>query len=390
MVEHRWLRTIGPGVVALGAMVAIGSSAGAAQDRPWMPLACGGGEAARVAAARDPGAVTAADPGIGAWMRLDPTLDGDGTLAGQRLSMGIGERGAPRVMTLPAESFAAGPFGRLLLVGADDGVASRLFTIDVATGCTSSIASEPEVIRRATISPDATAVYEIRVDRATRADRGIWRRPLDASRPAVRVLDPIVADGRFGRTWSTEFAWSLEGDRLAAQSCGGAACRTRVLDPGSSGRAARLVADPELGPLIGLAGGRLITYEACRGFPCPIDSVDIDTGDRTRLSDAAGLAVLTGSGVDARLVHESGGGAGRRLRSVAPDGRRATDLGAIPTGLRLAPEGSAVGSGADLPSDWVLLSPDGRLPIEPATASPDLTLRHVPDGRSVHPQEVTR
>ena len=98
MVEHRWLRTIGPGVVALGAIVAIGSSAGAAQDRSWMPLACGGGDAARVAAARDPGAMAPTDPGIGVWMRLDPTLDADGVLAGQRLSMGIGERGAARVM----------------------------------------------------------------------------------------------------------------------------------------------------------------------------------------------------------------------------------------------------------------------------------------------------
>ena len=42
MVEHRWLRAIGPGVIALGAVVAIGSSTQAARDRPWPPLACDG------------------------------------------------------------------------------------------------------------------------------------------------------------------------------------------------------------------------------------------------------------------------------------------------------------------------------------------------------------
>jgi hypothetical protein len=390
MVEHRWLRAIGPGVVALGAMVAIGSATGAARERPWMPLACGGGDAARVVAAREGDSSTTSGPGIGAWMRLDPTLDPDGALLGQRLSMGIAEGTGTRVMELPAESFAAGPFGRLLLVGADDGAASRLFTIDVATGCTSAIAQEQDVVRRATIDPAGETVFETRVDRTTRADLGVWRRPLDASRPAAPLLDPLPADSRFGRTWSTEFAWSLEGDRLAVQSCGGAACRTRVLDPAPGGRPVRLVADPELGPLVGLAGDRLVTYDACRGLPCPIESVDVDSGDRTLLSDEAGLAVLSGAGPDARLVHETSGASGPRLRSIAPDGRIVTDLGAVPTGLRLMPDATRSGSGTRLPRDWVALAPDGRLPIDAPAASPELTLRHVPDGLTVPLPEVTR
>ena len=390
MVEHRWLRAIGPGVVALGAIIAIGSSTGAARERPWMPLACGGGDAARVAAIRDPEPSARTNPGIGAWMRLDPTLDADGALVGQRLSMGIAERTSVRVMELPAESFAAGPFGRLLLIGADDGVASRLFTIDVATGCTSAIGQDRDVIRRATIGPEGDAIFETRVDRATRADLGIWQRPLGGSRSAARVLDPLGADARFGRTWSTEFAWSLEGDRLAIQSCGGAACRTRVLDPASGGRLVRVVADPELGPLVGLTGNRIVTYDACRGLPCPIESVDVDSGHRTILSEAAGLAVLTGAGPDARLVHETAGVSSRRLRSVAPDGRTVSDLGAIPTSLRLLPDGTRSGSGTRLPADWVLLTPDGRLPLGASSGGPDPTLRHVPDGRSVPLEEVTR
>jgi hypothetical protein len=390
MAEHRWLRAIGPGVIALGAVVAVGSSTQAARVRPSASLACDGGAGARVAASRETGPMTLADLGTGAWMRLDPTLDRDGALVGQRLSMGIHERRAARVMTLPAESFAAGPFGRLLLVGADDGAASRLFTIDVATGCTSSVAEENAVIRRATISPGGDAVYESRVDRATRADLGVWRRPLDGSEPASRLLDPLPVDDRFGRTWTTEFTWSLEGDRLAVQSCGETACRTRVIEPVSAGRPVRLVADPALGPLVGLAGPRLISYAACRGLPCPLLSVDADSGDQVQLTDAAGLATLAGAGADARVVHEWDGPSGRHLRSIAPDGRDVSDLGAIPTGLRLMPDTARSATGTRLPPDWVLLAPDGRLPADGDADTVPPTLRHVPDGRSVPLDEVSR
>ena len=265
-----------------------------------------------MAAVRGMSRVTLADLGTGAWMRLDPTLDADGALIGQRLAIGIHGRRSERVMALPAESFAAGPFGRLLLVGADDGAASRLFTVDATTGCTSAIAEETDVVRRATIDPAGDALFESRVDRTTRADLGVWQRPLDRSGPATRVVEPIPADARFGRTWSTEFTWSLEGDRLAIQSCGETACRTRVLEPAAVGRPVHLVDDPALGPLVGLAGQRLIAYAACRGLPCPIWSVDAASGDHVRLADAAGLATLAGAGPDARVVHEWDGPAGRQ------------------------------------------------------------------------------
>lgn len=390
MAEHRWLRAIGPGVIALGAVVAIGSSTQAARDRPWTPLACDTGVGARVAAAGEARAVTVADLGAVAWMRLDPTLDADGALVGQRLSMGIHGRRSERVMGLPAESFAAGPFGRLLLVGADDGVASRVFTIDVATGCTSAVAEVADVIRRATISPGGDAVFESRVDRATRADLGVWRRPLDGSGAASRAMEPIPADGRFGPTWSTEFTWSLEGDRLAVQSCGETACRTRVLEPGVAGRPVRLIADPALGPLVGMSGPRLVSYAACRGLPCPLLSVDADAGGQVPLTDAAGLATLAGAGPDASVVHEWDGPSGRRLRSVSLDGRVSADLGTIPDGLRLMPDAVRSESGTRLPPDWVLLSPDGRLPVGSPGDAARPTLRHVPDGRSVPLDEVTR
>ena len=390
MVEHRWLRTIGPGVIALGALVAIGSSTGSATGRPWAPFACVGDGTERVAAVRDHARPALADLGSTAWMRLDPSLDVDGALVGQRLWVGIHARGSARVIDLPAESFAAGPFGRVVLVGADDGATSRLFTVDVATGCTSSVAEEAAVIRRATIDPAGDTVFESRVDRRSRADLGIWRRPLDGSRPASRAFEPLRADTRFGRTWSTEFAWSVDGEALAVQSCGEVACRTRLARTEAGTERAGLVDDPGLGPLVGLAGTRLVSYEACRGLPCPIVAVDVESATRTPLTDAAGFAVLTGAGADARLIHEADGPSGRRLRSIAPDGRDASDLGSIPTGLRLTLDSARSGTGTSLPAGWVLLSPDGRLPLVVDSSGPSLTLRHAPDGRSVLLDEVTR
>ncbi len=195
---------------------------------------------------------------------------------------------------------------------------------------------------------------------------------------------------RFGRTWSTEFTWSLDGDRLAVQSCGETACRTRAFEPAEAGRPVRLVADPAIGPLVGLAGPRIVSYAACRGLPCPLVSVDADTGGQVQLTDAAGLATLAGAGAGARVLHESDGPAGRHLRSISLDGHDAADLGAIPAGLRLTPDAARSASGTRLPADWVLLAPDGRLPAGPSPDEARPTLRHVPDGRSVLLDEVTR
>jgi hypothetical protein len=136
-----------------------------------------------------------------------------------------------------------------------------------------------------------------------------------------------------------------------------------------------------------VAGGRVIAQGACRGFPCPLVAVDAATGARQVLAEASGPAVVVPGRV-ARVVHEAGGATGPRLRAVGTDGSDATDLGAIPDGLGLGSIGSGRGDGLRLPPGWVLLAPDGRLPL--AAADPRPTLRHVPDGRSVPLDEVSR
>ena len=229
MVESRWLRWIGPGVVAIGAVGLVASATAGAAVRPWAPRACAGPPGAIAAAAGDARPADLGDLASVPWFRQDPVVDGAGELRGQRVAIGLDGDRLVRSMDLPAESFAAGPFGRIVLVGSDDGTASRLVAVDVAGGCSWPIAEERDVIRRATVDPTGTSIIEMRVDRVSRADHGIWLRPIDGRAGARRVLDPIADDGRFGRTWSTEFTWSLAGDRLAIQSCGEVACRTRIV-----------------------------------------------------------------------------------------------------------------------------------------------------------------
>ena len=384
MAESRWLRWIGPGGVALGAVALIASTTLGAGTRPWGPRACAGPLGDAIAAARQPAPTAPADMRREAWFRLDPLLDGEGALRGERLAAGIGDGRSEPAADLPPESFASGPFGGIVLVGLDDGSASRLQAFDVAESCTWSVAIERDVIRRATVDPAGATIYETRVDRTSRADLGVWQRPLDGG-PARRILDPLPADARFGRTFSTEFTWAADGERLAIQSCGEVACRTRII--ARDGSPAGDVEAPDLGVLVGFAGDRAVTYGACRGWPCPIVSVDVRTGARLTLDASGGTG---GRRPDVR-------GRPARARDPAGDGSEpALDVARWRGGIRprthprrarpgTRPARSAAAT--RLPDGWVLLAPD------PASADGQAVrqqLRRIPDGMAVPLDEAMR
>ncbi|MGZ8515314.1 MAG: hypothetical protein ACXWXA_09760 [Candidatus Limnocylindrales bacterium] len=385
MLESRWVRWVGPGVVALGALGALASAAMGAGPAAWTPPACvaAGGGADAAAAAGAPAGF--GDLRLEPWYRLDPVLDREGALQGQRLAVGTDGARSSAFVELPAESFAAGPFGRLILIGSDDGTMSRLSAIDVAGKCSFSLAEEAAVIRRATIDPAGDRIYEMLVDRTTRADLGIWSRPVDGSGAAVQVLNPIRPDDRFGRTFTTDLTWDLAGDRLAVQSCGEAACRVRLYDP--SGGPTRTVDDTDLGMLVGIGGDQLVVYAACPGLPCPILGVDVRNGSRQVLAEAAAAAVIA-TGDQAKLVYEAVQDTGVTLRSVALDGSGSSDLGPLPDGLRLQAVPPVADAATRVPAGWVLVTPDGRL--LPSGPSPQTQLRHVPDGAAVELEEVSR
>jgi hypothetical protein len=344
------------------AVLALAGALGAARppvlagvDRPWEPPPCLEGAAAGAASE------SVAGP---AWYLLDPVLDDSGTLTGQRLTMGLVGQPA-RHVDLPAESSVSGPVMGSVLVSEDDGTESRLRLLDAVRGCETVLARERSVIRGALLEPDGTTVWEHRVNRATRADEGVWRRQVGGD-AAMRVLGGMPPDERFGPTFLTELSWLADG-RLGVASCGEHACRVRVLDP-ATGVTARFEGT---GPLLGVRGDVGVVLGTCTGLPCPIETVALRTGRRTTLVEGAGAAAM-GDGV---LVFEAPDGSVAALDTV--NGRRGDVT--VDRGLLPVRRTSSSTSGAETPAGSLLLSPGGRLDhpsdgrrLDPATRTVDL------------------
>lgn len=372
MVGSRWLRRLGPGIAALGALAVVASAASGAQERGWEPPPCAG-----------PPAIAAGGDRHGTWYRLDPVLD-EGRLVGQRLAFGRTPDDRTHRLSLPPESFAAGPFGSAILVGADDGRRSAVRLIDPATDCAWTVAETSDVVRRATVTPDGIGLVEFRVGRPTRADLGVTVRPLTGGAP-VTLFGPIAPDPAFGPTWVTELHWSAEGDRLAVQSCGAHDCRTRIVEP-ASGHVAT-VASPGIGDLVGVAGDRLIAHAACGGFPCALLSIPIGGGRPVVVDPDAGQAVLVrDSDGTAVIVHETG--PDRRSLAVAtPEGRRVRTFPPDAAGRVLLAAPSRSGAAIDIGLGLAVLVPDGPLPLDEPSAAMVLRLA---DGALVPLEEVSR
>jgi hypothetical protein len=362
VVELRWVLRLLP--LALGGVVVVAfAAASSAGSRSPVVAAC---------EASTPSAGSLAGE---AWFRLDPVLDERGILIGQRLAAGRPNEPANVTLDLAPESFAAGPYGRVVLYGSDDGRRSEVWALDVSRECTDTLGHTPDVVRSATLATSGDTVFEHRVDRATRADLGVFRRSV-ATGTAVRVLSPFPIDERAGPTFATLLSWSTD-DRLAIQACGVLECRLRILDPGRPGESATT---ERLGVLIGVVGDQAVAYEPCLGLPCPIVAVDIRTGSRVELAENAGTATLAEADGAAVLVHERPGTG--TLAVVGLDGRQAAAV-TMPAGTRLA-TGSG-GSGGRAPAGSVLVAPlstSGQPVVERATP-----LRIHPAGSS---SEVTR
>lgn len=370
MVESRWFRRAGPGIAAIGALVAIVSTTFGARGPDWDPPDC-------------VGAVRSGSQSIGAWYRIDPVLS-DGAWSGQRLTLGDAGGGSPLSIHLDAESFASGPDRGTVLVGTDDGAHSTLSLFDLGAGCAWRAGTSQDVIRHATLDLDRRAIIEHRVDRHERTDLGIWLRPLDGGAP-TQIITPPDADSRFGRTWRTELAWSDDGQTLIVESCGEVACRFRLAQVPSGAR--RMIADPSVGGLVGLTGDRLIAHGACRGLPCPLLAIEVGTGRTTVLAEAAGRAV---TGRDARgrpaVIHEVGAD-GDAISVVLTDGQEVTRFDIDPKAGRLVANPAWSGSAMEHPADRIVVGPSGRLPID--GSAPEL-LRSVEDGRPASLEEVIR
>jgi hypothetical protein len=238
--------------------------------------------------------------------------------------------------------------------------------VSAVAGCAWLVHETSDVVRGAILDPaDGSALAHL-VERATRADLGTWRFGAPGALTEPVMVAPPLGAGQGGVIWATDLQLDQAGRRLAVQSCGEAACLTRIFDLKVTGTLVRIL-EGDQGTLIGLSGGRLVTWSACRNLPCSILSWDVATGGHQALLDAAQTGALTADGrwlmatVDAQ--------AGRTLRyELATGGRRL--VRGVGSGEVVLGGGFAATSGLQLNADEIGIALPGAIPhsFRPAAA----------------------
>ncbi len=382
-----WTETIGPPLLAAVAIVSVVAPAVAS---PPGSVVAGNSTMRRAPiaeplptcrpdlqpAARKPPALDGAS-----WYRLDPLFDASGGLNGQRLVVGRVGRHDEFGMSLAVESFASGPVGGRILVGNDDGQRSIVRLLDVAGYCAAVVHEGRDVTRRAILEPSGRGMVEFRLDRSSRADRGIWSRPFDGSRPR-RLLDPLAPNARIGRVFATELSWSSDGKRLIVNSCGESFCLARIFDRSTA--QVTTIDDPRIGEVIGLVGDDLVAYGGCPTLPCEVVAMDLRTGGVRDVASLAGLATTSVANGRAVVAFEDFTMDGRlRLVRLDGSGLRTLELG---DDLRLVPAPDRALAAIELPAGVVAVAAGSR----PSKAGLPATFIDLADGRQLPAPEAIR
>ena len=387
MSLRRRIDTLGPPLLAAAAIAVLVAPAIAGPPRarthgPATIRAASGPTALTACRPEPPPAAGAKAMLVGAaWYRLDPVLDGAGGLDGQRLFVGrVGRRGALE-LALGVESFASGPSRGRILVGNDDGRRSTIRILDVANRCASVVHEGPDLIRRAVFDPSGDGIVEFRLDRSSRADLGVWSRPMDGTKQR-RLLEPLAPNARIGRVFATELSWSADGQRLVVTSCGETFCLARILD--RSGGRVMTIDDHRVGEAIGLVGDELVAYGGCPWLPCEIVAMNLKSGRVRDIAPVAGLATLSATDAGAVVAFEDFELRGS-LRVVDLDGTALRKL-PLETGLRLVPASDRALAGFELPAGVIALAKGSR----PSRSIVPATFVNIADGRRVPAAEVVR
>ncbi|HEY4228335.1 MAG TPA: hypothetical protein VGM49_08340 [Candidatus Limnocylindrales bacterium] len=317
------------------------------------------------------------DVGSGSWWTLNDRLDGHGAMAGRRLA--VGRNGATTLaLDLPVESVASGPMGGVVVLATDDEQRSDIRLVSVGGACSWHVGSSGDVVRGAILDPLDGSVLAHLVSRATRDDLGTWRfgGPAAAALGEPVLVAPALGAGLLqGPAWVTDLRLDTTSRLLAVQSCTDSGCVTRVFNlaaNAASTAAAPVVlrgstADAAQGPMLGFANGKLLTWAACNGYPCAIQSWDLATGATSVvLAQADGAAVTR----DGRfLVASTDNRNGRTVRLDLVNGQVALVRG-VRAGETLLPTTVAAASGVQLGTDEVAIGAPGATPhaFRPAAA----------------------
>jgi hypothetical protein len=374
MKVHPWTRWLGPpiaiGVVALTlSQLHPGAEAGG-RTTPASPGACAASPIVTDAAGKPRHGA-----GLGSWWKLGEHLDGNGELAGRQLAVGRGGA-TTMLLDLPVESVASGPIDGSVVVATDDGRRSELRLVSVTSSCSWLVDSTEDVVRGAILDPSDGSVIAHLVSRATRSDLGTWRfgAPGALTKPA-RIATALDANALDGPAWITDLRLDPSGGVLAVQSCTDTGCLTRVFDLTHAAEKPVVVAGGRAGqhgpaaqgPMLGLTGGRLVTWAACSGFPCRVVAWNLATGTSSTLIDSASAAAMTADG--RFLLATTDAASGRTLRLEIGTGALALVKG-IGAGEQLLPGGVAATSGLEVADDEVAIAASGAnpRPFRPAAA----------------------
>ena len=325
----------------------------------------------------------------GALVPAGPVLDGDGALtrpaarrSGSTATRGARpgpRRGVVRGRPVRAASSSSAPMTATTSRAPGDRRRARLRLAarrrsETSSGARRSTRRARRSTRCASIAPaaptsasgDARSMAHGR--RARSSDR---RRPTPASGGRSRPSSPGI----------------VAGDRLAVQSCGEVACRTRVIAPGGGptrdARRARSSVS-----IVGLDGDLARDLRGVSRTPLP------DRRDRPRARASAGSSrrppvwpSWSRPPDGARLVHEVGAGNDRRsaVRRARRPTRRSTS-GSIPDDLRLHP--SAVRAGAA--HDACRRAGSCSLPRAACRPTPAPTARSSATSRTARPSSSMR
>jgi hypothetical protein len=313
----------------------------------------------------------------GSWWKSAERLDSAGTLLGRRLSIGAGAITAGG-LDLPAESSVSGPVGGLIVVTADDGGRSTVRVLSAAAGCGIVIHETDAVVRTAILDRHDHSVLAHLVDRATRADLGTWRLAISPAgtteaslvAPQLGALAPAV-----GTVWGTGLLLDAQGTHLAVQSCTDLGCLTRVFDLRHSAAKPLVIQGVAEGPMLGFAGGSLVTWAACPGYPCAILTWDPVTSRSRTLLSAANAAAMTTDG--RRLVAIQAITAGSQAIALDPSSGRVSRLRGLAAGLRPLATGPNATVGLEVAANEVAIGTPGTADSDPQALNPDAAAQEV-------------
>jgi len=361
MSRRRWPLWLAPPIALIATAVVLGR---------LQPLVEAGGRHSPAPPGACPSAPLANDSAAAtgsAWWTLTDRIDHTGTLAGHVLAVGRGGA-AGLTLELPAEASVSGPVRGAVLAASDDGRSSRLRVVSASGACSWLIDETFDVVRGAVLDPADGSVLAHLVDRATRADLGTWRFGGGGAlgEPTI-VLGPLPRGRLDGPAWTTELRLDAAAGLLAVQSCADTGCATRLVDLSGDGPRVRELAGRQ-GSLVGLVGGRVLTWARCPGvFPCGVEAWDLETGTVVTILDGAQAAAITADG--RYLAATVDGHTGRTIRIDLASGARALVVGP-PAGEFVLADGAAAVAGLEVADDEIAVMTPGGIPhpFRPAAA----------------------